>query len=654
MGCGGEAPRAGEGFDQPPCIWRGYNARVSNRGERILVVDDEAGIRATLSGILEDEGYAVAAVGTAAEATARLQAEAFDAVLLDLWLPDRDGLELLSEMREQPVIVISGHGNVEAAVRATRLGAYDFLEKPLSLSRVLLTVQNALERGRLERELRQLSDRLGRAEPLLGGSPSMVRLKGEIATAAPSDSRILILGENGTGKELVARQIHRLSARRQGPFVEVNCAAIPEDLIESELFGHVRGAFTGAVGDRPGRFEQADGGTLFLDEIADMSLKTQARVLRVLQEQRFERVGGATTIRVDVRVLAATNKDLGEEIRLGRFREDLYFRLAVIPLRVPPLRERAEDVPALVAHFIALFAHELKRRPKAVDRQAMARLREYTWPGNVRELRNLVERMMIMAPGDTVGAADLTPAIRGTGAEANGNSPATGTRGASVAPGSDAAENAAAASGGGPPGADGAPNGAEDGARGPWDADYPTLRDARAAFERHYIERKLAQLDGNVSRTALALGLERSNLYRKMRAYGVEVERGSGAAAADASDVADAADLEREGGGEEDDDLAAHGPKDPDGRHGSDGPDGPDGSHAADGAQGSQGSPVSNGAHGPDGGHGADGDPGSDGAHASRGSEGTGAADAAADADADGGTDATEGAAGGNGRTAHL
>jgi two-component system nitrogen regulation response regulator NtrX len=459
---------------------------VSERGERILIVDDEAGIRSTLAGILEDEGYGVAAVGTAAEATARLGAESFDAVLLDLWLPDRDGMELLSELRDQPVIVISGHGTVDTAVKATRLGAYDFLEKPLSLSRVVVTVQNALERGRLARELRQLSDRLSRSEPLLGGSPPMQHLKAELATAARSDSRILILGENGTGKELVARQIHRLSGRSRGPFVEVNCAAIPEDLIESELFGHVRGAFTGAAGDRPGRFEQADGGTLFLDEIADMSLKTQARVLRVLQEQRFERVGGTSTIRVDVRVLAATNKQLDDEIRLGRFREDLYFRLAVIPLRLPPLRERLEDVPVLAAHFVALFAHELKRRPKAIDREALQLLGQYAWPGNVRELRNVVERMMIMVPGETIGAGDLPAALRGDGAAAGGGD----------------GERAAV-----------------------WEADYDSLREARGAFEKSFIERKLAQLEGNVSRTAQALGLERSNLYRKMRAYGIAVER---------------------------------------------------------------------------------------------------------------------------------
>jgi two-component system nitrogen regulation response regulator NtrX len=482
---------------------------VSERSERILIVDDEAGIRSTLSGILEDEGYGVAAVGTAAEATARLGAEAFDAVLLDLWLPDRDGMELLSELREQPVIVISGHASVDTAVKATRLGAYDFLEKPLSLSRVVVTVQNALERGRLARELQQLSDRLARAEPLLGSSPRMQRLKGELATAARSESRILILGENGTGKELVARQVHRLSGRSRGPFVEVNCAAIPEDLIESELFGHVRGAFTGAVGDRPGRFEQADGGTLFLDEVADMSLKTQARVLRVLQEQRFERVGGTSPIRVDVRVLAATNKDLEEEIRQGRFREDLYFRLAVIPLRVPPLRERAEDVPILAAHFVALFAHELKQRPKAVDREAMRLLEEYAWPGNVRELRNLVERMMIMVPGATIGAADLAAAIRGDGG--SGGSAGSGGSGGSGGAGTSARTSAAE--------------------RALWEADYASLREARGAFEKHFIERKLAELEGNVSRTAQVLGLERSNLYRKMRAYGIEVERNGAAAA---------------------------------------------------------------------------------------------------------------------------
>src|SRR6185295_5222281 len=439
-------------------------------------------IRSTLSGILTDEGYQTASAETAAEASRRLGSEPFDAVLLDLWLPDRDGMELLAELRGAgfgpPVIVISGHGTVDAAVQAIRLGAYDFLEKPLALSRVVVTVQNALERGRLERELRRLADRLDRAEPLLGEGPAMRRLKAELRTAAAAESRILILGENGTGKELVAREIHRLSGRAQKPFVEVNCAAIPEDLIESELFGHVKGAFTGAANSRPGRFEQADGGTLFLDEIADMSLKTQAKVLRALQEQRFERVGGGAPIQVDVRVLAATNKDLEKEIRDGRFREDLYFRLAVIPLRVPPLRERREDVPLLVEHFVAFFARELGRQPKAVERTAMERLRAYAWPGNVRELRNLVERWMIMTPGEAIRENDLPAAVRGDGSAA-------------------------------------------DPARSVWAADYGSLRDARDAFERFFIEKTLAEQDGNVSRTARALGLERSHLYRKMRAYGI-------------------------------------------------------------------------------------------------------------------------------------
>jgi two-component system, NtrC family, nitrogen regulation response regulator NtrX len=453
--------------------------------ERILIVDDEAGIRSTLADILADERYETATAETAGEGAARLGRERFDLVLLDVWLPDRDGLELLKELKERdpelPVIVISGHGNVDSAVKAIRLGAYDFLEKPLSLSRVLLTVANALERSRLSREVRALADRFEKDDPLIGGSPRMLRLKTDLRVAAAAESRILITGENGTGKELVARQVHRFSPRARGPFVDVNCAAIPEELIESELFGHVKGAFTGAVADRAGRFEQADRGTLFLDEIADMSLKTQAKVLRVLQEQRFERVGGAATVRVDVRVLAATNKDLATEIKEGRFREDLYFRLAVIPLVLPPLRERREDLPALVEHFVREFAREIGRRPKAVAPAAMARLAAYAWPGNVRELRNVVERMMIMVPDETIEPADLPPGLRMDSAEV-----------------------------------------------GPqlWEQDFTSLREARAAFEKHYIERKLAELGGNMSRTAQALGLERSHLYRKLRALDIETAGG--------------------------------------------------------------------------------------------------------------------------------
>ena len=450
---------------------------------RILVVDDEAGIRQTLRGILEDEGHSVTTAADGVSGRALMSSDEFDLVLLDVWLPDHDGLDLLSELREgnltTPVIVISGHGNIDTAVKAMRIGAHDFLEKPLALNRVVVSVENALERYRLEREVQELSNRLEPERHLIGDSEPMRKLGGDLELAARAESRILITGENGTGKELVARRVHSLSRRSGSAFVEVNCAAIPEELIESELFGHVKGAFTGASGNRRGRFEQADGGTLFLDEIADMSLATQAKVLRVLEEQRFERVGGSDPIDVDVRVLAATNKDLeGDELPAGRFREDLYFRLAVIPLHVPALRERREDIPALVEHFMKRFAAEAGRRPKAVDAAALERLVAYSWPGNVRELRNLTERLMIMAPGKAVGLADLPPRIRGKGAVA------------------------------------------------PIEDDYASLKEAREAFERLYIERRLVAAGGNVSQTARDLGIDRRHLYRKLRAYGIDPGRG--------------------------------------------------------------------------------------------------------------------------------
>ena len=451
---------------------------------RILIVDDEAGIRQTLRGILEDEGHSVTAAADAVSGQALMASDEFDLVLLDVWLSDRDGLEILEELREgdfqTPVIVISGHGNIDTAVKAMRIGAHDFLEKPLTLNRVVVSVENALERNRLERRLRELSNRLDPERQLIGNSPPMRQLKNELKLAARAESRILITGENGTGKELVARRIHSLSQRRSRAFVEVNCAAIPEELIESELFGHIKGAFTGASENRRGRFEQADGGTLFLDEIADMSLNTQAKVLRVLEEQRFERVGGSEPIEVDVRVLAATNKNLEEgELPAGRFREDLYFRLAVIPLHVPALRERREDIPALIDHFLQRFAAEAGRRPKTVDPQALERLVAYSWPGNVRELRNLSERLMIMAPGDVVTDADLPPRVRGTDAAA------------------------------------------------PVESDYASLKEARETFERLYIERRLGAAGGNVSQAARDLGIDRRHLYRKLQAYGIDPERGS-------------------------------------------------------------------------------------------------------------------------------
>jgi two-component system nitrogen regulation response regulator NtrX len=451
---------------------------------RILIVDDTDSVRHAIGEILDDEGYQTVLAADGGAALEELRRRTFDLIILDLVLPDRDGLELLDLLHldhpELPVVVVSGQGNIDAAVKATRLGAYDFLEKPLSSSRLLVTVQNALERTRMSRRLEVLAGQVERRWELIGDSAPMRRLKSELRRAAASDSRILLMGENGSGKELAARLAHRLSARARQSFVEVNCAAIPEELIESELFGHVRGSFTGASADRAGRFEQANSGTLFLDEIADMSLKTQAKVLRALQEQRFERVGSAVPIQVDVRVIAATNKNLDEEIRLGRFREDLYFRLAVIPIHIPPLRERREDVPELIEYFLAHYARELGRRPKRLEPEAMARLKEHAWPGNVRELRNLVERLVIMVPDDEIAARDLPPQLRGERPER-------------------------------PPAL--------------FDLDFPSLRDARAAFEKVFIEKKIADAEGNVSRAAELLGLERSHLYRKLRAYGIEVQR---------------------------------------------------------------------------------------------------------------------------------
>src|SRR5215510_1893975 len=377
----------------------------------ILLVDDEPGVRSALGGVLRDEGYEVDAVDSGEACLERLGRQAYDVVVLDIWLPGIDGLATFARMRERQiesqVVMISGHGNIESAVRAIKMGAFDFVEKPLSLDKTVLVVRNALRQRRLQAENLALRAKVDAQHTMVGESLAMTRLRDQIAMAAPSNGRVLIFGENGTGKELVARNIHAMSKRRSAPFVEVNCAAIPEELIESELFGHVRGAFTGAVADRRGKFEMAHGGTIFLDEIGDMSLKTQAKVLRVLQEQVMEAVGGSTRIRVDARVLAATNKDLPSEIRAGRFREDLYFRLNVVPIFVPPLRERVEDIPLLANHFMAMLAREYGRRPKTFEPDALAALQQYSWPGNVRELRNLIERLMIMVPGDRITARDL-------------------------------------------------------------------------------------------------------------------------------------------------------------------------------------------------------------------------------------------------------
>jgi two-component system nitrogen regulation response regulator NtrX len=451
----------------------------------ILIVDDEPGVRSALTGVLQDEGYLVESVATGEACLDRATRAALDLIVLDVWLPGMDGLATLARLRERQVdaqvVLISGHGNIESAVRAIKLGAFDFVEKPLSLEKTVLVIRNALRQRKLEAENRALRARVDRHETMLGESYAIGQLREQVAMAAPTNGRVLIYGENGTGKELVARTIHALSRRRNAAFVEVNCAAIPEDLIESELFGHVRGAFTGAVADRRGRFELADGGTIFLDEIGDMSVKTQAKVLRVLQEQTMEPVGGTTSVRVDARVLAATNKDLQAEIRAGRFREDLYFRLNVIPIFVPALRDRREDIALLAEHFMAGFAREYGRRMKKFEPGAIAVLQQYGWPGNVRELRNVVERLMIMSAGDSIGAIDVAFLDRS-----------------------------------GP-------------AREPVDAAEPverlTLYEARDHFERDLILRTLAEQAGNMSRTAEVLGVERSNLYRKMKAFGIAPSR---------------------------------------------------------------------------------------------------------------------------------
>src|SRR5213594_2593370 len=385
-------------------------------GEHILIVDDEPGIQATLRGVLEDEGYRVTAVGSGADALRVVADESPDLTFLDIWMERMDGLETLAEIkRTRPdaiVVMISGHGTIETAVKATKLGAYDFIEKPLSLEKTLLIVTRALEHARLARENAALRESLaGRAE-IIGESEPVRRLREQIVTAAPTTGRVLIRGENGSGKELVARAVHARSARREQPFVEVNCAAIPDELIESELFGHEKGAFTGAIARRRGKFELADGGTLFLDEIGDMSVRTQAKVLRALEEQTVERIGGHEPIRVDVRVIAASNQPLPERIAEGRFRADLFHRLNVIPIEVPPLRRRRGDVPLLVEHFAKTFSAEYGRRPKALTGEAMGYFMAYDWPGNVRELRNMVERLAIMTSDDLITPEHLPAPLR--------------------------------------------------------------------------------------------------------------------------------------------------------------------------------------------------------------------------------------------------
>ena len=449
------------------------------KARRLLLVDDEPGIRTSLSAVLEDEGYSVVAVGDGEAGLAQLETESFDCVLLDVWLPGMDGMEVLNRIQERlgderpAVVMISGHGNIETALRATRMGAFDFIEKPLTIDKVLLVVKNAIAQRRMALEL----DRLGAGGPehypIVGESVPMKALRQQLGLMAVTNGRVLIYGESGTGKELVAHAIHAMSLRAKEAFVEVNCAAIPDDLIESELFGHLKGSFAGAHEDKTGKLRKADGGTLFLDEVGDMSLKTQAKVLRALDEQRFAPLGASESIKVDARVVAATNKNLEEEIERGNFREDLFYRLNVIPFHVPPLRDRREDIGLLAEHFMNEFTSAYGRKRKEFSLEAMKMLEDYYWPGNVRELRNLIERIVIMNPQIRIDARHI---------------PINPSR------------------------------------RSVFDTEMPqfsSLQEVREAAEREYITKKLEEARGNISRAAELLGLERSHLYKKMKALGI-------------------------------------------------------------------------------------------------------------------------------------
>jgi two-component system nitrogen regulation response regulator NtrX len=452
----------------------------------ILIIDDEECIRESLTGILQDEGFQTLSAESGELGLGMLRDENPDLILLDIWMPGIDGMETLRKIREitpdQLVIMMSGHGTIETAVKATKLGAYDFIEKPPSLEKLLLAVQNALTIGQLVEENRTLKARIAKEHEMIGNGGAIRLLKEQISIAAPTSGWVLITGENGTGKELVARAVHAHSQRANKPFVEVNCAAIPEELIESELFGHEKGSFTGATALRKGKFDLAHEGTLFLDEIGDMSLKTQAKVLRILQEKKFERVGGSRTIEVDVRVIAATNKDLEAEIVKGNFREDLYYRLNVLPFEVPPLRERKEDIPRLVEHFLQFFCGKESREIKTLTPEAMAALVSYSWPGNVRELKNIVERLVIMVQNPVVTEKHLPAALFLKKPE---------TDKTSVSPALDAG----------------------------------TFREAKEEFEKEYLLQKLEENDWNISRTAEVIEIERSNLHRKIKSFGIELKK---------------------------------------------------------------------------------------------------------------------------------
>ncbi len=440
----------------------------------VLIVDDEGSIRESLSEIFKDEGYYVLTSSSGEEAIETVKEQSPDLIFLDIWLSGIDGIQTLEEIKglkpDLPIIMISGHGNIELAVKATRIGAYDFLEKPLSLERVLLAAKRALEKQALETEYKALKQDLTKRFRLIGSSQKMTVLKEQIDMAAQSNSRVLIMGESGSGKELVARFLHENSKRVGKPFIEVNCAAIPQELIESELFGHEKGSFTGAFERKKGKFELADEGTLFLDEVGDMSLSAQSKVLRVIETQEFQRVGGSRNIKVDVRIIVATNKNLREEMKKGNFREDLLYRLDVIPIIVPPLRERKDDIPSLVEYFLEYFSSEYGQKLKKITPEAIKMLETHDWPGNIRELRNVIERLVIMTPPDTINARNLVVAE-------------------------------------------------------PTKEDYfafTTLREARDAFEKTFITKKLEENNWNISKTAEILQIERSNLHKKIKAYNIK------------------------------------------------------------------------------------------------------------------------------------
>ena len=444
----------------------------------VLIVDDEKGVQTSVRGILEDAGFESHAVSRGEEALELLAKDTFPVILLDIWLPGMDGLQALAKIRQSypkvVVIMISGHGSIEAAVRSTKLGAFDFIEKPLSLEKTLQAVKNAFHQYEVEEENRCLREQIVQEHVMIGNSVPMQALRQQIAFAAPTNGRVLICGENGTGKELVAHLLHIHSPRKHKAFVEMNCAAIPEELIESELFGHLKGSFTGATEDKEGKFVQADGGTLFLDEVGDMSPRTQAKVLRVLEEQRFMPVGGSTSVEVNVRVIASTNKDLEREIELGNFREDLYYRLNVIPFQLPPLRDRREDIAVLLDFFLENFARKNGRETPSLTHKAIEILENYSWPGNVRELRNIAERLIIMTPQLRIDIYDLPEVILNRALAVQTES--------------------------------------EDGV---------SLQDAKENFEREFILQKLIEHKGSISRTAQALQVERSNLYRKLKQLGI-------------------------------------------------------------------------------------------------------------------------------------